>query len=577
MRTIMTMLLLGASMVYSQESIQPVKNTNTLLVERFTVPGYKYSGKGFDTYFAQTISDEVGRSGKYVIVNRDKMSGFINEQKFSMSGLVDNEYLVEVGKVYGARFLLYGSISSIDFKHEASVNLKVSKAGDTVETIPEAYSVRVTVSINLADIETGRIIYSNSYKSATQSETFDKATKGALDIIARNATIDLNKQIVLIGSIAAVSEKHAKLNLGTNNGVKKEMWFEVYPDAQSLQRNETPIVYIIVFSPDVSYSMGRFVLPPGVSKLLVKEGYVVRETMKKSIQAFVKRKKGKYAYLNIGSESGIKEGSSLLVYKEDNPIYNSDGKKVYNDYKDVGHLYVVSSNSEYAKTKIVKGRHRVKEGMSVMTVDRKYKYLAFSLYYGQYLTSSTMNNIVGRFNISTNDIGPFDIDYSEYKSIDTVDVVGLNIGYRLGVSNISYGYGYKYIHISNKLGVHGIHCYGAKEIGIIPELLYLNPGFDVGVGFAKLDVNNALPELLSDGHQDYFHLFNLYGSGHIALMMRLGKINIGVRYLVENNILDDWTYDTEEKNISVSEDLIPYQKLRVEQGIQLILSYEYNY
>lgn len=78
------------------------------------------------------------RTGKFDVIDRQKIDEILEEQEFGRSGLVDENTAVEVGKLLGASMIAFVEI--------------VNKSRDF-----DAYIVKVSTKI--VDVKTGRILY----------------------------------------------------------------------------------------------------------------------------------------------------------------------------------------------------------------------------------------------------------------------------------------------------------------------------------------------------------------------------------------------------------------------------------
>ena len=72
-------------------------------------PMYAYFGKGF----AEFISVELSKSKDIALVEREKRREIIEEQKFTLTGLVDEKDSIKIGKMLAANYLVTGKIIDI--------------------------------------------------------------------------------------------------------------------------------------------------------------------------------------------------------------------------------------------------------------------------------------------------------------------------------------------------------------------------------------------------------------------------------------------------------------------------------
>jgi len=63
------------------------------------------------------LREELLRSDKFQLVNRDQMEAILNEQAFQQTGCTTSECAVQVGKVLGVRKMVSGRVVKIDDRH----------------------------------------------------------------------------------------------------------------------------------------------------------------------------------------------------------------------------------------------------------------------------------------------------------------------------------------------------------------------------------------------------------------------------------------------------------------------------
>ena len=60
-----------------------------------------------------TLKTTIISSGMFRIINRDKLNLLAKEQELNAAGLTDSTKATQIGKLYGAQYVLYGNFSSI--------------------------------------------------------------------------------------------------------------------------------------------------------------------------------------------------------------------------------------------------------------------------------------------------------------------------------------------------------------------------------------------------------------------------------------------------------------------------------
>ena len=124
------------------------------------------------------------------IINRDKIDIILNEQKLSQSGLVDFRQSLEIGNILGIEELITGKVSRVQASEPQNASTRKTQKKDvkigketytdeegnekvrpiykTVSAFVTFYELTVdasmTVSYTIIDIETAKILSSNSYK-----------------------------------------------------------------------------------------------------------------------------------------------------------------------------------------------------------------------------------------------------------------------------------------------------------------------------------------------------------------------------------------------------------------------------
>jgi len=99
------------------------------------------------------LTTEVSKTGCFVLVERDQLEKTLNEQSLGQSGAMDSTFAPRVGKLVGAEFVLFGSVSQFGVRTEASESF----FSDSKTQFADA-----AVDIKLMNVETGEIALSLS-------------------------------------------------------------------------------------------------------------------------------------------------------------------------------------------------------------------------------------------------------------------------------------------------------------------------------------------------------------------------------------------------------------------------------
>ena len=106
-----------------------------------------------------------------VLLDRDYTSRLLEEQKLGMSGLYDEKFLIQAGKLVGAQYILLGEI--IEYSADQKLNDYGFKKGYLGKTINDTkvkyrqwnkkFSLQMKYRISMVDAETGETLFNSVY------------------------------------------------------------------------------------------------------------------------------------------------------------------------------------------------------------------------------------------------------------------------------------------------------------------------------------------------------------------------------------------------------------------------------
>ncbi len=116
------------------------------------------------------------QNGYYTVIERSKIDDILKEQSLSLSGLVNEEQVVQVGNMIGAQALITGS-GSYSVKDEGEwekyTKTKKNKEGKKVKVEKERFNitrhVNAQITFRIIDVSTGSVIASKTNKSSNKS------------------------------------------------------------------------------------------------------------------------------------------------------------------------------------------------------------------------------------------------------------------------------------------------------------------------------------------------------------------------------------------------------------------------
>ena len=113
-------------------------------------------GKGrLGTSCADILTTELGKSNKFILVEREKMDALLKEKRLQESGAFTPDELAVNGKLLGLNAIVTGSISQFGVKTEGTDLLLYEGKKQIAE---------VTVDLRIVDVGTGKIIWTEAGK-----------------------------------------------------------------------------------------------------------------------------------------------------------------------------------------------------------------------------------------------------------------------------------------------------------------------------------------------------------------------------------------------------------------------------
>lgn len=129
-----------------------------------TNAGWWHSGVGAD--LASMLSNELSSSGKFSLVERDKLQGVLDEQELAASGKVSPKKAAEAGKLTGAQYIVYGTVSAYE-ENTSSTGGGLSFGGISVGG--DKGTAYLAVDIRIIDTTTGEVEMSRTIEGKSGS------------------------------------------------------------------------------------------------------------------------------------------------------------------------------------------------------------------------------------------------------------------------------------------------------------------------------------------------------------------------------------------------------------------------
>jgi curli biogenesis system outer membrane secretion channel CsgG len=217
---------------WTDQILEKVKNNQSLksVIAVMDFEGNdKLNGK-VDLKMADMLTTALVKSGKFDVVERNKMDRVVKEQSLKMTGMIDqSSTAADVGKMLGAETVVMGVISSA-----------------TEQTIDkfsyEIVRIEVAIDVRAVNTTTGKIILSEKATGVSDSKVvktgdgtmvsgainynsaYAKAAQDAIELVGKKISV----LFPLLGFVVQASGDQVSTDVGEARGVQKNDIFIVF-------------------------------------------------------------------------------------------------------------------------------------------------------------------------------------------------------------------------------------------------------------------------------------------------------------------------------------------------------------
>jgi curli biogenesis system outer membrane secretion channel CsgG len=112
------------------------------------------------------LTNELASTGKFRVVERNKLSSVLDEQDLAASGRISKSTGAKLGKITGARYLVFATVTAFD-SHTAGSGAGISFRGIGIGGKKEdAY---IAVDLRVVDTTTGEVEYTRTVEGRASS------------------------------------------------------------------------------------------------------------------------------------------------------------------------------------------------------------------------------------------------------------------------------------------------------------------------------------------------------------------------------------------------------------------------
>ncbi len=512
------------------------------------IPFSGWSGGNSQVYsnsLTDKLSSKIINSNRFNVIDRSHLELILEEQRLQLTGLIDENTAMEIGKLLGIHKLVLGSFTRNTSEYHPAEYKDGKKTKDAY------YSAEVDAVIKMLDMETSLYLQSADASAPGRGATMEIAYQNAIEAIADNILNKFVEYFKIDAFILGVNKSVISLDRGSELGIKPGMTFGIYAKTkmeykgqQTLTADDAPIGYLKITSTEPGSSLGKLI---GDFKG-IQTGFLVRESKAQvKVESRIIEKKFSKIIINAGTDVGIKVGSTFDVIKRGKDLIDPITHEVYGTRtKTVGLVYIYEAGPGFSRGKIIDGIYSVRKDMLLKESDRIAAKPGISFSYGLVSTTYEMNGYSGPVNVHDTYTGTHyvDVNYSTIKLRSTLAMnYQLDVYVRNLFSNYYFGLNAGYLRPNKYINAGNFGIYLARHLSILPELLYLTPRLGGGIAFAGQTLPNDLVKEISDNQSTSLRSLGFDSYAGLSAQIKLGSVFIYSEVRYSSLAFNSWTYD----------------------------------
>lgn len=196
---------------------------------------------------------ELVRSGKFTVVDRERLDALMREKNLSLAGDIDPRTAVQAGKLLGVEYILFGNVT--EFGEETAG----AKVGWGIGVDVKRKKFVAALDARLVNTTTGEIVWADKARKEESNvkvfvmgsgggvddrRMFDKVLLPCVEELAKKlTTLELATSATVVGrvsgKIARIDGAKIYINLGSEHGLKEGDTFDVYKTGAVIKDPDT--------------------------------------------------------------------------------------------------------------------------------------------------------------------------------------------------------------------------------------------------------------------------------------------------------------------------------------------------
>ena len=124
--------------------------------------------------FSSRLRTELFNTGRYIVLEREKMDAILKEQGFQISGCTSDECVVEIGKILGVQNIVAGDVGKIGSLYTINVRIIDVETSKILKTAVDDCSCPIEKFLTHSIKKVALILSGNKYYSTIENNKIDK-------------------------------------------------------------------------------------------------------------------------------------------------------------------------------------------------------------------------------------------------------------------------------------------------------------------------------------------------------------------------------------------------------------------
>ena len=188
-------------------------------------------------------------SNNYTVVERNQLSTAMKEIGFQMSGAVDPNQTIQVGKMLGVQYSVISKVSVAELadnkdKIILGTLLGLGLGGEAKTPNMQKYVAKIAVDVKFINNETGEIVLVTQIKGENGGDSEESVLNEACKIAADDFLNQIQKKNPFTASVLDAYSDEIYIDAGSNSGLHENDILEVFKEDAPIKNMEGKIIAV---------------------------------------------------------------------------------------------------------------------------------------------------------------------------------------------------------------------------------------------------------------------------------------------------------------------------------------------